>query len=134
MNNLDEFIKDVKKNISIDFKSYCPQCYSLPAILNSHKCREGWEIWYNSPLEYNLKVKLCVDHITKISATKFYPEYIDNSLKVGEKTLPQVSKLKLDINEENNLPEKKEFYLMLLYMIIITLGSLWIAYHTPLDQ
>jgi hypothetical protein len=134
MKTLDQFIEDVRKEVKANFSSYCPQCYSLPAILNSHKCREGWEIWYNSPLEYDVKVKLCVDHINKTSYNRFTAQSIYNSIGVQGTKGPEDSSLRLDTSKpKDSMSEKKEFYLILVYTIIMLMGSIFIAYHSPLD-
>lgn len=134
MKTLDQFIEDVKKEIKINFSSYCPQCYSLPAIVNSHRCREGWEIWYNYPLEYDARVKLCVEHINKVSYNRFTTHSIYNSIGVQGTRGPDDSALRFDTpKRKDSMSEKKEFYLILAYTLIMLVGSIFIAYHSPVD-
>jgi hypothetical protein len=133
MNNLNKFIEDVKKELPMNFSSYCPVCYGLPAIVNSHKCREGWEIWYNSNLKYEQRVKLCIEHINKMSYKRNEISLIYNSIgEIGSKG-PDDSGLKFDKDKKDVMSDKKEFYLILFYIILITLGSAFIAYHSPID-
>jgi hypothetical protein len=134
MKTLDNFIEDVKKELDINFSSYCPQCYSLPVIVNSHKCKEGWEIWYKSPLEYDKRVKLCVEHINKIIYNRHDSYLIFNSLgEVGNKG-PDDSSLRFDTCEKKEkMSEKKEFYLILLYTLLMVMVSVFIAYHSPIE-
>lgn len=134
MENLDKFIEDVKKELTFNFNSYCPQCYGVPAILNSHKCREGWEIWYNNSLSYKTKVKLCVAHINKISYSKEKIPLIYNSLGEMGSRGPDDSGIRLDIPAERKfMSERKELFLILTYTLFMIILSIFVAYHSPIE-
>ena len=61
MKTLDDFINDVIKELNVGYMfSYCPICYGALAIANSHRCQEGWELWFNCDTDYQEKVKHCV--------------------------------------------------------------------------
>jgi hypothetical protein len=65
MTQLDDFISDVIKELNVGYSfSYCPTCYGALAIVNSHRCREGWELWFYVPLDYEEKVRVCVSNAT----------------------------------------------------------------------
>jgi hypothetical protein len=61
MKTLQEFKDEVLSYFDDNMRTYCPLCYGALAILNSHKCNEGWEMYYKAEnLSYEQKVKACV--------------------------------------------------------------------------
>lgn len=62
MNNsktLSDFKEDVLAYFNSDhMRSYCPSCYGQPMILNSHRCNDGWNRYYESNLPYEQRVEL----------------------------------------------------------------------------
>jgi hypothetical protein len=63
---LDEFRTEVIKRLQVKYLfSYCPICYCLPAIVNSHNCEEGWSIYFNSNLTDEDKITACVQYMKK---------------------------------------------------------------------
>jgi hypothetical protein len=67
---LEDFRNDVIKELGVEYMfSYCPLCYGVDAILNNHRCQEGWELWFNGKNSYTKKVTHCVQWM-KISNRK----------------------------------------------------------------
>lgn len=73
---LDEFRTEVIKRLQVKYLfSYCPICYCLPAIVNSHRCEEGWNMYFNSNLTDEDKINACVQHMKK---NRHEPIIVDN--------------------------------------------------------
>jgi hypothetical protein len=63
---LEDFRNDVIKELKVEYMfSYCPLCYGGGIILNSHRCQEGWELWFCREVSYTEKVEQCVKWMKK---------------------------------------------------------------------
>lgn len=73
---LKNFREDVIKGLEINYLfSYCPTCYCLPMIINSHRCEDGWNRYFISDLDYKDKVKICIKYMKQY---KYKPILIEN--------------------------------------------------------